>query len=190
MNLRHPFRWISPSAQTRAFIALLAITLVVMVSLQALDAPLQTDLAPLGIVSFELAGSLTAAQSILESWGPAGRVYAGLNLGLDYLFLVAYTSSIGLGCVLLAQGLSRRSRFLSMVGVILAWRMIVAALLDAVENYALVRVLLGSRQELWPVVAKWCAVPKFLIVAAGLLFLLVGSIVALILRLSNRGRAG
>ena len=190
MNLQHPFRWISPSAQTRAFIVLLAVTLVVMISLQALGAPLQTRAAPLGIVSFELAGSLPVAQNMLESWGPSGRVYAGVNLGIDYLFLVAYAGSIGLGCVLLAQGLSRRIRSLSRAGVILAWGLIPAGLLDAVENYALIHVLLGSQRELWPVVARWCAIPKFLIVAAGLLFLVLGSIAALVLRFGSRNRTG
>jgi hypothetical protein len=190
MNLRHPSRWISPSAQTRAFVALLAVTLVVMISLQVLGAPLQTDAAPLGIVSFELAGNLPVAQSMLESWGPIGRVYAGVNLGLDYLFLFAYAGSIGLGCALLAQSLSRRIRSLSRAGVILAWGLIAAGLLDAVENYALIHVLLGSQRELWPVVARWCAIPKFLIVAVGLLFLILGSIAALVLRLGSRNRAG
>jgi hypothetical protein len=190
MNLRHPFRWISPSAQVRAFIVLLAVTLVVMISLQALGVPLQAHEAPLGIVSFELAGSLPVAQSMLESWGPSGRVYAGLNLGLDYLFLGAYAGSIGLGCALLAQNLSGRKRLLSLTGMVLAWGMIAAALLDSVENYALIRVLLGSQQELWPVVARWCAIPKFLIVAAGLLFLVLGSIAALVLRFGSRNRTG
>jgi hypothetical protein len=190
MDLPHPFRWISPPAQARVFIALVAVTLVVMVSLQALGAPLQTDEAPLGIVSFELAGSLPAAQSMLESWGPIGRVYAGVNLGLDYLFLVAYAGAIGLGCALLARGLSEGAPPLCLAGVILAWGLIVAGLLDAVENYALVRVLLGSQQELWPLVARWCAIPKFLIVAAGLLFLILGSLAALVLRSGGRSRTG
>jgi hypothetical protein len=189
MNLRHPFRWISPSAQTHAFIALLAVTLVVMISFQVLGAPLQTDAAPLGIVSFELAGSLPVAQSMLESWGPSGRVYAGVNLGLDYLFLVSYAGSIGLACVLLAQGLSRRIPSLSLADVVLAWAMIASALLDAVENYALIRVLFGSQRELWPVVARWCAIPKFVIVAVGLLFLILGSIAALALRFGSRNRS-
>jgi hypothetical protein len=188
MNPRHPFRWISPATRTRAFVLLLAVTLAVMISLQVLGAPLQTGAAPIGIVSFELAGSLPVAQGMLESWGPSGRVYAGLNLGLDYLFLVAYAGSIGLGCVLLAQGLSRRVRFLSLAGVVLAWAMIAAALLDAVENYALIRILLGSQQEMLPVLAWWCAVPKFLIVAAGLLFLVLGSLAALVLRFGSRSR--
>jgi hypothetical protein len=188
MELPHPFRWISPSAQAQVFIALLAVTLIVLISLQVLGGPLQTHEAPLGIVSFELAGTIHRAQTIVESWGASGRVYAGLNLGLDYLFLVVYAGSIGLGCVLLAQGLSTRMRFLSLAGVVLAWAMIAAALLDSVENYALIRVLLGSQQELWPVLARYCAIPKFMIVAAGLLYLVVGSLLAMITR--PRSRAG
>jgi len=151
-----------------------------MVSLNALGGPLNTEVAPLGIVSFELAGELSLAQSMVESWGQTGQVYAGLNLALDYVFLVAYSSSIALGCVLVARSLSRRGEFLPSVGVVLAWAQLGAAMLDAVENYALIRVLLGSQQILWPTVARWCAIPKFLIVAAGLVYVGVGAILAVV----------
>jgi len=52
-------------------------------------------------------------------------------------------------------------------------------LLDSIENYALIRVLLGSQQELWPRMALWCAVPKFLIVAVGLVYVLIGAVIAI-----------
>ena len=180
MTTRHPFNWLSTSGQKRAFVALLTLTLVVMVGLNALGGPLNTEVAPLGIVSFELAGELAFAQSMVESWGQTGQVYAGLNLGLDYLFLVAYSSSIALGCVLVARSLSRRGAFLSFAGVLLAWAQFGAALLDAVENYALIQVLLGSQQALWPAVARWCAIPKFSIVAAGLVYVAVGAVLAVV----------
>ena len=212
MTTRHPFNWLSVSGQKRAFIVLLALTLVVMVSLNALGRPLNTDAAPLGIVSFELAGELSLARSMVESWGHTGQVYASLSLGLDYLFLVTYSSCIALGCVLVARSLARPNlarpgslrpgsgqapdpgrkrgrqpqvarnplRAILDVGVILAWAQLGAALLDAVENYALIQVLFGSRQELWPVVARWCAIPKFLIVAAGLVYVGVGLVLVIV----------
>ncbi len=180
MATRRPFNWLSTSGQKRAFVALLALTLAVMVSLNALGRPLNTEVAPLGIVSFELAGELSLAQGMVESWGQTGRVYAGLNLGLDYAFLIAYSSCIALGCVLVTRSLSRRVEFLSSVGVLLAWAQFGAALLDAVENYALIRVLLRSQQALWPAVARWCAVPKFSIVAAGLVYVGVGAVLAVV----------
>ena len=179
MNLGHPFEWLSPSSQNRAFLVLFIFTLVVLASLQVLGGPLSTEAAPAGVVSFELVGELALAQSMVESWGETGRVYAGLNLGLDYLFMVAYGCAIALGCVLVARSLSQRVRFLSTAGVVLAWAQFGAALLDAVENYALIRVLLGSQQELWPVVALWCAVFKFLIVAVGLVYVLIGAVIAI-----------
>jgi hypothetical protein len=180
MAPRHPFDWLSTSGQKRAFVVLLALTLAVMVSLNALGRPLNTEAAPMGIISFELAGELSLAQRMFESWGPRCRVYAGLNLGLDYLFIVAYSSSIALGCILVARSLSRQVGFLFPVGVLLAWAQFGAALLDALENYALIQVLLGSQQASWPVVARWCAIPKFLIVATGLAYVGVGAVLAVV----------
>jgi hypothetical protein len=155
-----------------------------MVGLNALGRPLNTEVAPSGIISFELAGKLPVAQRIVESWGQTGRVYAGLNLGLDYLFMVAYSSCISLGCMLVARSLARWGESLSSVGVLLAWAQFGAALLDAMENYALIQVLLGSQQAWWPAVARWCAIPKFLIVAAGLVYVGVGAV----LGVATKGR--
>lgn len=42
-------------------------------------------------------------------------------------------------------------------GALLAWGQIVAALLDALENYALIQILLGTEQGLWAQVARWSA---------------------------------
>ena len=186
MTTRHPFNWLSTSGQKRAFLVLFALTLAVMVSLNALGRPLNTEVAPLGIVSFELAGELSLAQSMVESWGQTGQVYAGLNLGLDYLFMVAYSSCISLGCVLVARSLSPRVASLPSVGLILAWAQFGAALLDAVENYALTQVLLGSQQASWPAVARWCAIPKFLIVAAGLVYVGIGAVSVMVRRQRER----
>ncbi len=96
MRLPHPFQWLSTSRQKGAFVLSVAITLAVMAGLMVLDRPLKTEAAPHGMVSFELVGDLCLARKMVESWGQTGRVYAGLSLGLDYLFLVAYPVSIGL----------------------------------------------------------------------------------------------
>jgi hypothetical protein len=182
MAVRHPFEWISPSAQKRVFWVLLLLTLCLLAILRVLDTPLTTEAAPSGIVSFEFAGDLQLAQRMIESWGRRGQVFAGLSLGLDYLFLVAYAGSIGMGCVLIAQNVSKRGNKLTNLGVLLAWALLVAGLLDMVENYALIRVLLGSQREMWPMVAQWCALPKFLIVVLGLAYILIGGVVSLLER--------
>jgi hypothetical protein len=158
--------------------ALLAIGL--MITLQALNAPLRTDEAPSGIISYELAGDVATAEEILYSWGSEERVYAGISLGLDYLFLFTYAIAIGLACVLLADRLSVRAAFLSTLGIWLAWGMVAAGAFDFVENYGLIRMLIGEGKAWWPVIAYWCAVIKFILVGIGLVYLVVGFIVQLI----------
>jgi len=72
------------------------------------------------------------------------------------------------------------------MGVFLAWAQFIAAILDAVENYALIRVLLGSSQNLWPALARFCAGPKFFIVTAGLLYVIFGLILIFIVKFNHK----
>jgi len=170
--MTHPFAWMDRRGQRRAFAILAPLTVAVMLALDAIGRPLVTEVAPLGIVSFEFAGDVATATRMLEGWGEAGRVRAGLSLGLDYLFLVLYASAIGLGCLLVARAM----------GPALAWGQIGAALLDAVENFALIRLLLGSDNAVWPTLAWGCAAVKFALVGAGLAAVLLGLPFALLRR--------
>ncbi len=175
MQLRHPFVSLSASGQNWAFILFFILSILVMVSLQMTGAPLRTDVSPNGIISFEFAGELDLAQRMVDSWGHTGRIYAGLNLGLDYLFLAVYACAISLGCVLVARKLDPGNPALANAGVIIAYAQFLAAILDCIENYGLIQVLLGTETEAWPLVAKWCAWPKFLIVGAGLIYVMAGT---------------
>jgi len=169
----HPFTWVPVKIHKKVFIILLITSIAVMTGLQVLDVPLKTEAAPSGIVSFEFAGSQEKARQIVDSWSSAARISAGMSLGLDYLFLLAYAGAIGLGCVLAAHKLSQQQYVLASVGVLVAWGQLGAAFLDAVENYGLIHVLLGSETELWPVLAFWCAISKFTLVAVGLAYIVV-----------------
>jgi hypothetical protein len=178
----NPYRWLAQPQQKRAFFLLLALTLALMIWLRVLDRPLQTGAAPQGIVSFELAGTLDRAQAILDSWDAEARVYAGLSLGIDYLFMVAYAGAIGLGCALIGDRLLSRRKRLGALGGWLAWGLIAAGLLDALENFSLIRTLLGSMETLWPSIARWSATGKFLLIGLGLLYVLIAGVVALFSR--------
>ena len=76
----HLFAALNTLTQRRLFARLVVLSVILI--LQELDRPLQTEAVPWGIVSFELAGDLARALGILESWGASGRVYDGLRLGL------------------------------------------------------------------------------------------------------------
>ncbi|MFQ6674016.1 MAG: hypothetical protein ACE5GH_04445 [Fidelibacterota bacterium] len=175
LTLQHPFQRLPNSIKKGAFLGLGALTLVLLVILNRLNTPLTTPAAPSGIISFELAGELSRTEAILESWGDTANIHAGFSLGLDYLFLVSYASFIALGCVLGAQTFPPGG-LLALVGVFLAWLQFGAAVLDSVENFALIRLLLGDRHEGWPIVARWCALPKFAIVGAGAAYILLGAV--------------
>ena len=187
MSVRHPFAWLSESAQKHAFVGIFVFTLASMICMHIIGYPLVNETAPRGIVSFEFAGTLPIAQRMMASWGAKGLISAGLSLGFDYLFLVVYAICIALGCVLVARALQYRVTVLIPIGALLAWAQFLAAILDALENYALIRVLLGSTSNLWPALAQLCAGPKFFIISAGILYIILGLMLILIVKANKPG---
>lgn len=168
----------------RLTIPLVVATLLCMAALTWLGAPLQTEAAPGGILTFELAGSPEAARRIVASWDAATRETAAFTLGLDYLFLALYPSAIAVVLLQASAGLGRWSLRLRALARATAWLSLAAAPLDATENAALWLTLRGGGAP-WPQVAAVCAVPKFAIVGAGLCCALLGGAAALMG--ANRG---
>ncbi len=175
MKPYHPFTHISDSTQKRVLIMLVVITLLLTVIFIRLDVTLKTSDAPMGIVSFELAKDFSEAQAIMNSWDGNARNYALFGLGLDYLYMFAYSFSIGLACVMLANALPRRLSTIGTAGIWIAWTLWLAALLDATENYALMQLMLGSQNPTWALVSFYCAIPKFVIIAVGLCYVIIGA---------------
>jgi hypothetical protein len=169
----NPYSWINDSAKVPVLVVLIASTIILSVALSSIGRSLKNEIAPQGIISFELAGSASRANQIVNSWPDAVRQDAFLSLGLDYLFLCIYPFAISLACHLAAakdkeSGL-RRGR----LGAALSWLVITAMPLDGIENYSLIRVLNSSVNELWPELAKWCAIAKFGLVIIGTGYIIV-----------------
>lgn len=153
--------------------------------MQVIGAPLKTEAAPMGIVSYELAGTPDNAFKILTSWelprnnneplikSITPKLYAAFGLGLDYLFMPSYALALALG-VLLALG--RHKGWLALLGVWLGWGSLAAALFDAAENFALWKILLGDYVSLWPGLAAVCAAIKFALILLGLGYAVFGGI--------------
>jgi hypothetical protein len=172
-----------PSHSTRGILlSLILATLAVMAILNLVSTPLTTQAAPLGIISYEFAGSVGKAQSILDSWNTSAQLHAAFALGFDYVFMLAYSTTIGLACVLASGVLSSRGWPLAGVGAALAWGQWMAAGFDAVENIALIAMLFGAVVSPWPQVAYWCAVIKFALVTLGLVYAVYGGVVRLFIR--------
>lgn len=179
--MSHPFELISHKKRPWAFLALLTFTAVIMTVMNFAGAPLKTAEAPNGIVSYELAGYREKAAAILESWDPHARLSAAFQLGLDYLFMAAYSCTIALACVMGARVfLQRGSAILATTGILVAWAQWIAALFDALENAGLTVMLLGQVSSLWAQVAFGAAVIKFTLILLGLAYAAAAGAVSLL----------
>lgn len=170
---RSPFGWITERAQS-GFLAALTLLLVgLSVWLSVVGQQLVTAEAPLGILSYELAGHLDRSAAILRSWSADARAAAMLSLGLDYLYLLVYPAWLSLAAARLAGRLGVGWRG---PGAVVSWGVLASAPLDAVENHSLIQQLLHGASSLHAQLAWWCAVPKFVLVAlAGVFLMLAGS---------------
>lgn len=175
--MKHPLARLGSQQRKRWFWGWLGPTLVVMLVLQIVGTPLQTPMAPRGIISYEFAGTTERAAAILAGWDENARLHAGFSLGLDYLFMPLYAMTIALGCLWAAERWRRRP--LTALGTLLAWGVWLAAVFDVVENLALWRLLSGTQTDPWPGIAWWCALLKFALVGGGLVYILVRAIVGL-----------
>ena len=181
---RHPFDFIPPGWWPRFFWPLLGLTILLMIVFGISSAPLTTEAAPYGVVSFELAGTVEQAHQILDRWNAEAQLRAAFGLGLDYLFMVAYASTIAFGCGMAARMLKDNGWPLARWGNLLSWAVILAAFLDVLENIALTSILFGSVASPWPEIARWCAIPKFVLVFLGIVYVIYAGAVALVERIS------
>lgn len=171
--MQHPFERLSARAFGRVYWGFLAATVLLAVPLAQIGAAYAAKRGPNGetynVIAFELMGTPAKAQSILAAWGEEGIAAAKLHTKLDYLFLVCYSSHLAAGIIALYSGAGPRWR---RWGRLLAGAQWIGALLDAVENTALLKVLSGSPVTPYPQLATACASGKFLILALGLAYLL------------------
>lgn len=172
--MKHPLLSIPNQRRVPLFVLFLALTLLTMLALNISGRPLITEAAPSGIVTYEFAGDTDTAAQIIDSWDEIARIHAGFNLGLDYLYLLLYSTTIAMALLWLTDCPSAGR--IAVLAVALAWGQWNAALLDAVENYALFTMLVNQPADPWPQIAWWCAAVKFGLVIAGLLVVLVAVI--------------
>jgi hypothetical protein len=172
--MKHPFDAIHAKSQRRLLIWLAVGSLAVMILLSLVNRPLVTSAAPQGIISFELAGSSGRATQILESWDERARLSAAFGLGFDYVFMLAYSTTLSLACLMAAGSLHANHPSFSSFGPYLAWAQWMAAIFDALENIALLLLLLSPPADPWPQTAQVCATLKFLLIFLGMVYAFLG----------------
>ena len=177
--MTHPFAWFSWSYRWPLFSFLLAGTVLFACLLTCQGKPLRTDAAPKGILSYEFAWTKPQADSILSSWEKI-KDTARQQLLLDFGFLVFYPLTLSLACAMLAG-----SKFNNMAaaGVFISWAVLLAGVLDAVENLALLRMLSTGGSDFLARLAGICAGVKFALVYASLGYLVLQGLATLVTKL-------
>lgn len=145
-------------------------TLVLLDRLGAINTVLLNCAAPMGILSYEFAGSAMAAGRMVDEWARAGVLDAARNsLRLDFAFLLIYPVSLSFSCGLLSAPLGDDLRGL---GRGFGWAALACAPLDAGENLALLAMLDHGVSEGLARAAAISAGIKFALVFAALGFIL------------------
>jgi hypothetical protein len=141
------------------------------------------------MLAFELAGSVDESRRVIEMSEQGDReTREKFHRALlwDFVFLFLYPASTAVACFIATRFLSAQGFIDFKYGLMLMCLQFLAAILDITENFALLRILRGPIESPWPQVAKWCAIPKFTIVFAGTLYAIIGGIVWIVMRLTNR----
>ncbi len=178
-----PFGWVSERAQPWLLGVLTLLVVGLSLWLSSLGEALATAAAPHGIVSFELARDAARSAAILGSWPERAREAAFLLQGLDYLYLLAYPAWFSLAAARLG---ARLGGAWQRAGIFVAWVVLAAAPLDAVENLALIRQLRDGASELHAALAWGCAVPKFFLIGVAAAYLMAASAAWALARLRSR----
>lgn len=195
--MKHPLESVPREYRAWLFFAFLLLTVILFAVFRILDQPLRTDAAPNGIVSFELARTPQQARTIVDVWDgrttiytegensnaittPPGEpfvynelpiIYAAFGLGIDYLFMPAYSLALAFGILLAMQ---KHTGWIKSMGAVAGYGVFAAALFDAVENLALLQVLSGAYESSYPAIAAFCASIKFGLLIFGLVVAIIG----------------
>jgi len=162
LRLRHPAAMLSAAtAVTGAYVG-------------RVGQPLLDSTAPLGIVSFELAGTSAASARIVQSWRERDVLDAARrSLIWDVPFTLSYSALLYVG--VRTAGIPSRRR------TVVAAVQILAGVCDLVEGVALWQALKGPVQP-WPRLGQVAAAKKFAFIALG--------VVDLVVSLAGRRRPG
>ncbi|MEM6720567.1 MAG: hypothetical protein AAF611_14665 [Bacteroidota bacterium] len=174
--LSSTFQKLSPAAEKKLLI--LAITTFVLAAscMIHFDELLKNELAPLGIISLELAQTLENVTQILESWKltPGAMQSAEWSLWFDYIFIITYTFLLCLIIHRVRRSIWKMDEHIGYrLGTVMIRMVIFAGFLDMVENFALLQLFYGDSQTYWATLAFATATIKFIHLIVAIAYILI-----------------
>jgi hypothetical protein len=182
--LTSPFSSLSKKAEKKLTFFLVIATIFIGYFMLFFDSFLTNEVCENGIISFQLAKHVGVSEAILNSWNNQSKISAGLNTGLDFLFLIIYPSLIALLVHKLNRKLWSNHSFYS-IGIIVLFTQFFAALFDAIENIGLTQLLLGNITQFWTSIAYYFAIAKFILLAIGILYIIINFIIFIIKKVNK-----
>jgi hypothetical protein len=155
----------------KILIAIVA-TVVIFLVMRWLSNEVTTPATPKGIVSFELAKNFTTAQTMMQAAGVKNMQF---NTGIDFLFIIAYTSLFLLCCKALMD--NYRSSGLKTIGLIFLELSVLVGILDLVENIAMLITLGGYGSDISVTISRWAAIVKFCVAGMVLMYIIVAAVI-------------
>lgn len=155
----------------------------------AIDTYIQNETTPNGIVSFEFIGNIPNSNAAMATWGNIGQSAVALSLGIDYLYIVLYSATVSLFLLSLSAKVLPASKALSNHLLYLAYLFPLAGASDAIENFSLIQILLGSQNPLWPKIAYICAIIKFFGAGICVVSIIIGQVYVSTKKATQPGRA-
>lgn len=143
----------------------------------------RSDRSVRNILDLEFARTAERTERIRTVWGDEGMRVARGNIAIDYLYLLAYGALLALAARRAAgwlevhpssgvRRLGRWGRFAMLVPI-------AAAALDAIENFAMLRMLAPSFSgEAWPSLAARCAEIKFNLVYLTIAWVFIAAVLS------------
>lgn len=125
---------------------------------------------PEGIIALEFAWSAPRAAAILDAWRGIESA-ARIQTWWDMLFLLCYPTALALACAMLAD---LRADPVATIGAFVAWAVLAAIPLDAIENLAMLRMLAQGASQSLARLASLCAGIKFTLLLAAVGKLILG----------------
>jgi len=176
-----PFKKLSNASEKKLLFLAFLIFLLAGSCMVHFDTLLKNEIAPLGIISFELANTLDCATKILASWQATegAMLSAEWSLWFDYIFMIIYGFLLCLILHRTARIVWKHPENLGYrLGIVLLRMVIFAVFLDAVENVALLQLFYGDLQSHWSTLAFATATIKFINIIFGILYVIISLVIA------------
>ncbi|HEX4463100.1 MAG TPA: hypothetical protein VH042_00480 [Solirubrobacterales bacterium] len=127
------------------------------------------------LFAFEQAGSVERSAEIVDTWGEDGKQAAWWQLAFDTPFLIGYGLFAAGACAAVARRASQADKQrLRRTATVVVWFGPLAAAADFLQNISLALILSGHVASPWPQVSATGGSLTSLLMAAALLFAIVG----------------